>query len=76
MSASRIARVAVDKQSCLSSGRCVEAEGAAFRFDEDQLAEAGPEALRLAEARLRAIARACPGLAINLYDADGEIVDP
>jgi ferredoxin len=63
---SRVARVDVDKQSCLSSGRCVETAPEAFRFDEDFLAEATDRALALPEAKLDAIARACPGLAIHL----------
>ena len=65
---SRIARVEVDKQSCLSSGRCVEAAPAAFRFDDDFLAEATDHALELPEEKLAAIARACPGLAITLHE--------
>jgi ferredoxin len=67
---SPIERVEVDKQSCLSSGRCVEAAPAAFRFDADFLAEATPEAAVLAEERLEAIARACPGFAIHLRRGD------
>ena len=63
---SRVVRVEVDKQSCLSSGRCVEAAPTAFRFDEDFLAEATDQALALGDEKLAAIARACPGLAIHL----------
>jgi ferredoxin len=66
MEQARIRAVAVDKQSCLSSGRCVEAAPEAFRFDVDLLGEATETALELPESRLEAIARACPGLAIAL----------
>ena len=59
-------RVEVDKQSCLSSGRCIEAAPEAFRFDEDFLAEATDEAPALPGEKLDAIARACPGLAIHV----------
>ena len=66
MQRARIGAVVVDKQSCLSSGRCVAAEPGAFRLDADRLAEATPAALELPEARLEAVAGACPGLAIAL----------
>ena len=66
MQRARIRAVIVDKQSCLSSGRCVAAEPGAFRFDADRLAEATLAALELPEARLEAVALACPGLAISL----------
>jgi ferredoxin len=71
-----IARVAIDKQSCLSSGRCITAAPEAFRFDDDYLAEPTEGAQRLPEDRLRAVARACPGLAIALLDARGDAIDP
>jgi ferredoxin len=72
VSDSPILRVEVDKQSCLSSGRCVQAAPGAFRFDSDHLAEATEHALALPEPELDAIARACPGLAITLHRA-GEV---
>jgi ferredoxin len=67
-----VRKVVVDKQSCLSSGRCVEAAPEAFRFDGDWLGEPTEAALELSEARLEAIARACPGLAIALL-REGEV---
>jgi ferredoxin len=69
--ASRIRGVSVDKQSCLSSGRCVAAAPGAFRFDDDHLAEATQEAHDLSDEQLEAIARACPGQAIELHARDG-----
>jgi ferredoxin len=67
METRQIRRVAVDKQSCLSSGRCVEAAPEAFRFDADLLGEATEAARELPGDRLEAIARACPGHAIALH---------
>jgi ferredoxin len=64
-------RVEVDKQSCLSSGRCIEAAPEAFRFDADFLAEPTAAAPSLPADKLHAIARACPGLAITV-EVDGE----
>jgi len=72
MGRSPLIRVEVDKQSCLSSERCVARAPGAFRLDADFLAEATPEATALPEAELEAIARACPGLAIALYRAGDE----
>jgi ferredoxin len=70
MQTARIRAVVVDKQSCLSSGRCVAAEPGAFRFDGDRLAETTPAVLELPQARLEAVAGACPGLAIALSRED------
>ena len=45
-------RVRVDKNSCQSSGNCLEAAPESFRFDEDGLAEPAPGAESLPRARL------------------------
>jgi ferredoxin len=65
-------RASVDKQSCQSSGRCVRAAPGAFALDADHLAEARAGAAALAEDELLAIARACPALAIHVFDELGE----
>lgn len=68
-------RVRVDKHSCQSSGRCVREAPEGFRHDGDHLGEPLPEAGSLPLERLRAIARACPALAINLEDDAGRPLD-
>ncbi|WP_316527984.1 cytochrome P450 [Kitasatospora brasiliensis] len=60
-------RVTVDQESCLSSGRCVEADSTAFRFGPGELAEPSAQAGRLPEERLRRIAEDCPAAAIRLH---------
>jgi ferredoxin len=65
----------VDKNSCQSSGNCLDAAPEAFRFDEDGLAETGPGAGRLPRARLIEIARRCPALAIAILDEAGHEID-
>lgn len=66
--------VRIDKQSCLSSGRCIGAASEAFGWDEDHLADARPAASSLSRERLIAIARGCPSLSITVLDEDlGEI---
>jgi ferredoxin len=67
--------VEVDKDRCISSGKCVGDEPRGFRFDEDELAEATPRASELDDARLLRVARNCPGEAIRLFDADGNPVE-
>jgi len=59
-------RIVVDKELCMSSGRCVADVPEVFRFDDDELAEvvAGPAAVSLD--RLRAAVRGCPSQAITL----------
>lgn len=70
-----MASARIDKQSCLSSGRCVTEAPEAFGFDGDHLAEVLPGASALPLARLCEIARACPAFAIRVWDADGSEVD-
>lgn len=65
----------IDKHSCLSSGRCVEAAPEAFAWDEDDLGDPLPGAARLPKQRLLEIARSCPGLAISVFDEAGREVD-
>jgi ferredoxin len=65
--------VTIDKDVCLSSGRCVLDEPGAFRFDGDELAEPAAGAAALPEDRLRAVARACPSGAIRLYAGGREV---
>ena len=67
--------VKIDKQSCLSSGRCVAVAPAAFGLDDDQLAEVLGDAASLPDERLLAIAKACPSYAILLYDEQGQEVE-
>lgn len=67
--------VKIDKQSCLSSGRCVHAEPEGFGTDDDHLGDVLPGASTLAPERLVEAARSCPGLAITVFDEDGREVD-
>jgi ferredoxin len=68
-------RVRIDKNSCQSSGNCVEADPDAFAFDEDGLAEAGSGAEGLPLGRLLGIARRCPALAIAIFDESGNEIE-
>lgn len=61
-------RAEVDKDVCISSGRCVADEPSVFRFDDDELSEVAPDAPQLPDDDLRAIARGCPSGAILLFD--------
>jgi ferredoxin len=68
-------RARIDKRSCLSSGRCVEAAPEAFAWDEDDLGDVRPGAPALPKERLLALARNCPGLAISVCDDEGRELD-
>ena len=65
-------RVYIDKDECMSSGRCVLDEPEAFRFDADQLAEPTAGVATLAEDRLLAVLDACPSGAIHRGREDRE----
>jgi len=68
-------RVVTDKQSCQSSGNCIEAAPAAFGWDADDLGDVLPGAAALEGARLLGIAKRCPALAITVTDEDGSEID-
>jgi ferredoxin len=63
----------IDKDVCMSSGRCVLDEPEAFRFDGDQLAEPTSAAAELPEDRMLAVVRACPSGAIRLCRGDDAV---
>lgn len=66
----------VDKDLCMSSGLCIADYPAAFRFDDDELAETTTEAANLTQPDLKTAARNCPAEAIILRNGAGEQVDP
>ncbi len=69
-------RVEIDKQSCQSSGNCVNALPEAFGIDDDSLGEVLPGASRQPLERLLEAARRCPALAITITDEDGREIEP
>ena len=69
-----IARIEIDRDRCISSGRCVADEPSLFTFDDDELATVIGSAVEHTADRLIRLARNCPGEAITLVDADGEVV--
>lgn len=69
-------RVYIDKEVCMSSGRCVLDEPEAFRFDADQLAEPTAEVVTLDEGRIHAVLDACPSGAIRLSQGGSSDAHP
>lgn len=63
--------VSVDKDVCISSGKCVADAPGAFRFDADELAEAVSSSPALSGDALLTIGRNCPSAAISVFDEDG-----
>ena len=68
-------RVVIDKQSCQSSGSCIEHEPEGFAWDADDLGDVQPGAARLPRERLFAVARRCPALAVTLFDEDDREIE-
>ena len=66
--------VRVEKDMCISAGKCVADAPSAFGFDEDELAEVLPGAVALDDEMLVRLARQCPSRAIILVGADGKDV--
>jgi ferredoxin len=64
-------RVEIDRDECLSSGKCVADHPSAFGFDEDDLAVVLPGAADVSDENLKRAARSCPSGAIRLFADDG-----
>ncbi|GGO79923.1 ferredoxin [Nonomuraea cavernae] len=65
--------VRVDKDVCISSGKCVADAPAAFRFDDDEIAEPAAGVSALSDDHLVEIARSCPSGAIQVFDQGAEV---
>ena len=63
--------VRIEKDNCVSAGKCVADAPGAFGFDADELADVLPGVSTLTDEQLIRIARQCPGRAILLIDAEG-----
>lgn len=63
--------VTVDKDVCISSGKCVADAPEAFRFDDEELSEPISSTPPLSDQRLLEIARNCPSGAIQVFDERG-----
>lgn len=68
-------KVVIDKQSCMSSERCVLAAPEAFGLDVDHLGDVRPSAADLPVGTLVEIAKTCPALAITVFDEDGNEIE-
>jgi ferredoxin len=68
-------QVEIDKEICISSGKCVADYPSAFAFDQDELAEPLPGARDLSDADLLAAARNCPSGAFTLRGEDGSEIE-
>lgn len=67
-----MARVRVNQDECVSTGRCIADAPAVFRFDTDELSEViDGQAAALDEATAVRIARNCPNRAIVVEREDG-----
>jgi ferredoxin len=69
-------QVRVDKDLCMSSGRCVADHPRAFRFDDDEIAETTETVNEVADEALLEAARDCPAEAILVLDDSGEQLAP
>ncbi|WP_433502055.1 ferredoxin [Pseudonocardia halophobica] len=69
-------RIDVDRDVCMSSGKCVADAPDLFRFDDEEIATPVPGAPEPGDARALDLARACPSGALTVHDADtGEEID-
>ncbi|MBW0115060.1 ferredoxin [Pseudonocardia abyssalis] len=69
-------RITVDRDVCISSGKCVADAPDVFDFDDDDLAVLVPGAVQPADAVQLDLARACPSGALRVHDTgSGEQID-
>lgn len=66
-------RVEVDRDACVSAGKCVAAAPAFFQFDDDELVTIDQGAPLPKDALLLRIAKSCPSQAIHVFDGDQRI---
>ncbi len=67
-------QVWIDRDECVSAGRCVSAAPQVFVFDDDELATVRPDAELPDDDALMRLARNCPNGAIHLR-RDGVEID-
>jgi ferredoxin len=63
--------VTVDRDECVSAGKCVASVPGYFMFDDDELAMIDPDGPKPDDGTLLRVARACPSMAIHLF-RDGD----
>jgi ferredoxin len=68
-------RIRIDRDDCMSSGKCVADLPEVFGFDDDELAVAAPDGAGADPVAILRVARNCPSQAIHLTGADGTPVD-
>lgn len=61
--------IEVDREVCMSSGKCVADAPELFRFDNDDVAEPVPGAPPAEDGRVLDLARACPSGALVVRDS-------
>jgi ferredoxin len=66
-------RVELDRDSCVSAGKCVTASPEFFRFDDEELVDINTPASPPEDSLLLRIARSCPSQAIHVFDGDQRI---
>jgi ferredoxin len=67
--------VRIEKDLCVSAGKCVGDAPNAFGYDADELAEVLPGVSELSDESLVRLARQCPGRAIILTDERGGAIE-
>jgi ferredoxin len=68
-------KIEVQKDLCISSGKCVSDGPKVFRFDEQELAEPIVPLIDYEIASLLKLARNCPGEAITIFTEQGDVID-
>ena len=70
----KIAKIIVDRKTCIGAATCVVLAPDAFELDEEGLSVVKPEALKVDLNTLLVAAQSCPTQAIRLVDEDGNTI--
>ncbi|HAZ29239.1 TPA: ferredoxin [candidate division WWE3 bacterium] len=76
MTAKKIAKIVVDRKTCIGAATCIVVSPKGFDLDSENIAVVQPGALDLDQNELLMAAQSCPVLAITLLDEDGNQIYP
>jgi len=70
----KVAKIIVDRKTCIGAATCIVLAPDAFDLDEEGLAIVKPEGLKVDFNALLVAAQSCPTQSIKLLDEEGNVI--